>query len=141
MNKDIKMLEKVVLLWIIVLVTCFTVYRAIVGRCMFSRVFMLVCLFGQLCALIGIITSRHKVTKIAHVIFTCSIWVGSIWSTNVELQMVAALAAFTWASRVILKHCMFSKAHGSVDTDERQYDLIYIIPLIISGKRLIMKRK
>ena len=118
------------------LVTVLTLYRFAVCGSSLSMLFLGVCLLGQLCALHGMTAAKASFVFAGHVTFTLAMWVGSAILHGAELWLVTALAAFTVLSRRVLGHCLFAHARGSVDTDERIYDLVYLLPLMNGLHRL-----
>lgn len=98
--------------------------------------FLLVCLLGQAAAMQGLRTGDPYAVRIGHVTFTTAMAVGCVTQTGWELGMVSVLSLFTWVSRRVLGHCMFSHARGATDTNDARYDALYAIPFLVSAARL-----
>ena len=74
---------------------------------------------------------------VVNVLFTSLLDWFDLPSPCAELRPVFVLSLFTWMSRVVLGHCMLSKARGDTRVDARWYDLLYIVPFCISSIRLL----
>ena len=132
------MQEKELLLAIILLVTVFTIVRLWVCTNTLVRIFLLACLVGQACEFNGLVGTGIG-SVIGHTLFTSLLWIGSlILPLGVELKLVLVVSFMTWISRIILGHCMLSKARGAdTSNDNCFYDLLYIVPFGIASLRLL----
>lgn len=121
-----------IVVWAMTLVTVARLYAPTTA----PRCFLSVCLLGQLAALVGMALHDARLVRAAHVTFTSAMVYGSVATRGFELCAVAALCAFTVASRRALGYCMFAAARGSRATDEPAYDLLYAVPLAVALVRL-----
>lgn len=98
--------------------------------------FLGLCVLGQMAAIAGMRTKCALYIASAHIVFTSSLWIGSMITSDLELRLIAFLCVFTLATRHLLGHCMFAKARGATTTNDVKYDAFYIVPLVLSLYRL-----
>lgn len=121
-------------------VTGFTLIRLATTSNDNTFLFLGICVLGQIAAITGMRTKCNLYIFISHIMFTSSLWIGSILTSDVELSLIAFLSAFTLLTRHILGYCMFSKARRVRTTNDIRYDVFYAVPLILSLHRLYQTR-
>lgn len=119
-------------------VTGVTVVRLADTSDSYTRLFLGMCVISQAVAIVGMRTQNAEYIAFGHVMFTLSMWIGSILTTGPDLALVAFLSAFTLVTRHVLGHCMFAKARGSTSTIDVEYDVLYAGPLLLSLYRLLV---
>lgn len=121
--------------WCVTLATAL-LWRVPESREVGSALFLAACMAGQLATIVGLRTQTAQFVRVGHMCFSASLWTGAVSVDGRPLALVCFLAAVSVATRWGLGHCMFAAARGSTHTNERMYDLFYLVPLFLSASRL-----
>ena len=102
-----------------------------------TRGFLLYCLLGQLVMGTGLSFDSSAMNKTGHLVYTSALVVGSLAlpARSFEHDLVLVLCALTLVTRRMFGGCMISHARGDTATSSREYDLLYLCPLVAGSLR------